>query len=137
MIKIKRISYIEEKREIIREMLTKSPETYNVVADIRDGNIVLIERPKAKYYIYIGKLNLAVSKCTCKTIHKLASELNNLIRSYNGTSLICKSRVKSEFGKRGILDKAYVMSVDNPYYKCSGDMMLYDKNVIKYNLGIV
>lgn len=50
---IKRASYIEEKRDIIREILTTSPKTYNVMADIRNGNIVLIERPKAKYYIKI------------------------------------------------------------------------------------
>lgn len=133
---IKRASYIEEKRDIIREILTTSPKTYNVMADIRNGNIVLIERPKAKYYIKIGKLKLSSSKYTQKIIHKLASELNTLIQRYNGKSLICKSRVKSEFGKSGLLDIAYVMSVDNPYYKCAGDMMLDDKNVIKYNLNI-
>lgn len=47
---------------------------------------------------------------------------------------MCKSRVKSEYGERGLLEVAYVKTVCNPHYKCAAEMILYDKNIIEYNL---
>lgn len=134
MITIKRTSKIEEKRAIVKEIISSKQKNYKVMIDLRNGNVVLIERTIAKYYIQIGKIKLKNIINTSKNINKLASDLNSLIQKYNGKSLICKSRVKSEYGKKGLLDIAFIMAVDNPYYKCAGDMQLYDRNVIEYNL---
>lgn len=134
MIIIDRNSDISEKREIIRCNIVPNPQIYNVVTDVRNGRIVLIERPTASYYIKIGKLNLGSVKCTRNNVNQLASILNGYVRAYNRQSLMCKSRVIPEYGKIGLLDVAYVKTVDNPHYKCAGDMKLYDKNVIEYNL---
>ena len=134
MITINRTSYIEEKREIIKTALSTAPKNYKTMVDLRNGNIILVERSKAKYYIQIGQLRLSSVAYTNKNISALASELTAQIKSYNKVSLICKSHVKSEYGSKGLLDAAFVMTVDNQHYKCAGAMNLYDKNVIDYYL---
>lgn len=134
MIIINRTSNIEEKREIIRNSISITPNKYKVMVDLRNGNITLIKRTQSKFYIQIGEIDLSSKRVTKKVISNLASALNSQIKGYNKDSLICKSHVKSEYGTSGLLDEAYVMTVDNPYYKCAGDMKLYDMNVINYYL---
>lgn len=134
MITIKRTSKIEEKREIIKNIISSNPRNYKIMIDLRNGNVILTERTTAKYYIQIGKINFKSVDYTVNHIKRLASDLNSQIQKYNSEALICKSRVKSEYGKKGLLDIAFVKAVDNPYYKCAGDMLLFDRNVIEYNL---
>lgn len=134
MITIKRNSYIEEKQEIIRRVVAKTSNKFKIMVDLRNGEIVMLKSTKAKYYIQIGEINITLPKITKKGICNLASNLNSQIQHYNAQSIICKSRVKSEYGKSGIIDEAYVKAVDNPHYKCAGKMQLYDRNVINYYL---
>ena len=134
MIIINRTSKIEEKREIIKNIIGSNPQNYKIMIDLRNGNVVLTKRTIARYYIQIGKINFKGVVNTNSNINRLASGLNSQIQKYNGEALICKSRVKSEYGKKGLLDIAFIKAVDNPHYKCAGDMLLYDRNVIEYNL---
>lgn len=53
--------------------------------------------------------------------------------------LICKTTILNEYKKyvaKADLDEcmemAYVVSVDNPYYKCAGEMMLYCKETFEW-----
>lgn len=134
MVTIDRNSNILEKREMIKRIISSNPQRYNVMIDMRNGRVALVGRTKSQYYINIGKLNLTSLECTEKNIKRQASNLNDFIRSYNSQSLMCKSRVKSEYGERGLLEVAYVKTVCNPHYKCASEMILYDKNIIEYNL---
>lgn len=134
MVTIDRNCNILEKREMIKHIITSKPKRYNVMIDMRNGRVALVGRTKSQYYINIGKLNLTSVECTEKNIKRQASNLNDYICAYNGQSLMCKSRVKSEYGDKGLLEVAYVKTVCNPHYKCAAGMILYDKNIIEYNL---
>lgn len=52
--------------------------------------------------------------------------------AYNG-SIICKSTAERLF--KGLnIEIAFICEIENPHYKCSTPMRLYDKNVIEYKM---
>jgi len=68
----------------------------------------------------------------------LRRSIKTIIHDYDkNPNIICQSEVIRKFGKKGLIDKAFVREVDNPHYKCAGKMRLYDVNVIKANTSIV
>ena len=139
---LKRENNISEIRDFV-EMKLVGNCTYNVLFDKRDNTFNFTKSKTDKdYYINIGKVkvedidNDSLSDYKLKTnINKTATALNKLIQSYNKSGcLVCYTTVVKEYGKKNVIEKAFVKEVDNPYYKSSSAMKLYDKNVIEYNL---
>lgn len=139
---LERESNISDVRDFVEIELVGNC-AYNVMFDKRDNTIKLSKtKTEKEYYIQLGKLkvedidNESLSEFKIKTnIKKTATALNKLIKSYNKSGcLVCYTTVVKEYGKNNVTEKAFVKEVDNPYYKCSAPMKLYDKNVIEYNI---
>ncbi len=134
MIKIDRNINQNDREELVKELIQSQPKKFSVAIDLRDGKIVLGVDFKAKFYNVIGSIDLNLAVTNKRTYKEKASELYRIIKKYNAESLICQSRVKSLFGIRGIMERALIKYVCNPYYKCAPEMKLYDRNVINYIL---
>lgn len=124
----------DERIEFLKSLIETNPDKYNVMVDLRTGNIRLLKSAKSKYYVHIGQIDLRNPKSTKLYIQKKGSELYQLIRKYNSTCLRCKTTVLKKYGKKGLIDKSFVVSLPNPHYKWFCDMELYDENVIMYYL---
>ncbi len=131
---LKRETNSFEREEFIKSVIETSPKGYKVYVDLRNGTIKLFNSTKSKCYLEIGEIDFRNPQTTKKYIQQKGSELYKLIKKYNSTCLRCKTTVKKTYGVEGLIDKSFVVSVPNPYYKCSYDMELYDENVIKYYL---
>lgn len=133
-----RESYADERQELIANLKAGK---YTVVVDLRNGTIRLLKSFTAKYYKEIGKIVIPKidpnGKKTenKKTITSKATELHNIIKSYNSKCSITKGRVTERYGKKGLIDEAFIVELANPYYRTSGGMKLYDENVIQYHLN--
>lgn len=131
---LKRETYSYEREEFIKNVIETNPDKYKVFVDLRNGNIRLLKSTKSRYYIEIGEIDFRSPQNIKKYIQQKGSELYKLVKNYNSTCLRCKTTIKKKYGVEGLIDKSFVVSVPNPYYKCSNDMELYDENVIQYYL---
>lgn len=106
---------------------------YVVVLDMRSNTIKLQKSCTAEYNIQLGKIELT-EQDTETYLRSKSSELYQMFKKYNKVSLICKTNVVKTYGKNAMTQKAFVDYVDNPYYKCSAPMQLFDENIIKYEM---
>lgn len=136
MIRIERTSKIEVIQNAIREDWAKA---YHIVIDQRNGDIVLMTRlSKTPHYIKVGEAKRTPEmRLNSRNVQKMATQVRKAVDEYNRTCYICYSKAVGVYGKKNVIDEAFVKEVDNPYYKCAGAMRLYDKNVIEYNLNMV
>lgn len=122
-------------RYYVTNAIKNEIEKIYVMIDRSDGCVVLMEsKSRRKNYIFLGSVKTNGVKKTIKNINAIASEINKIKKKYDKESYICYSRAISEYGKKNVSDKAFIKEVDNPYYKCSAPMKLYDKNVIEFYL---
>lgn len=134
MKRLKRNSKIDVIRECVRECFRDGNHNYHLVIDKRNGDVVLLRRWSATQYFHkIGEV-CTKTKMTEKNVSKIASQLLKDIKAYDLTSRICFSKAVEAYGKRNVIDEAFLRKVDNPHYKCAAPMRLYDKNVIEYHL---
>lgn len=131
---LKRETNSYERKEFIKNVIATNPKRYKVFVDLRNGSIKLFNTTKSRCYLEIGEIDFRNPQNTNKYIQQKGSELYKLIKDYNSTCLRCKTTIKKKYGVEGLIDKSFVVSVPNPYYKCSYDMELYDENVIQYYL---
>lgn len=102
-----------------------------VAIDLTDGRIVLDDKsPNGEQYKKIGEVQIESDKKTKKNIAHIATEVNKIIRDYDG--YITLGRAKKEYGKDMDIEVGFIKEVDNPHYKCAAPMRLYDKNVLEY-----
>jgi hypothetical protein len=131
---IKRNCTINVIRSFVSDEIQNGGNTYKIAIDNRNGNIVFIRRnTQCKYYNIIGSVDLSSLKPTKKSVLLKATEIHNVISAYNKTCYITYTRAVSEYGKKNVIDSAFVKEVENPYYKSASPMRLYDKNVLAYN----
>jgi len=124
---------IDSYRVCVRKAIENELERMYVMIDRRDGYVVLMStKSRSKNYIHLGMVKTKGEKPTIRNINSIASEISKMVRKYNHESYICYSRAISEYGKKNVTDMAFIKEVDNPYYKCSAPMKLYDKNVIEF-----
>lgn len=136
MKKFKRETLKDDFIPFVREDAKNGGGKYIMMIDNRDGNLVLMSRAsKAKYYTRIGKVKTSLSKLTLRNVNKVASEMRNNLIAYNKRTFVCYSRAVSEYGKRNVVDKAFIKYVENPHYHCAPYMRLYDRNVIEYYMN--
>lgn len=98
----------------------------------------LPEKNRAKALLPIGIIKKSKSeKGYNKELLKIDS--GKVISYMRDLPLICKTTILNEYKKyvaKADLDEcmemAYVVSVDNPYYKCAGEMMLYCKETFEW-----
>lgn len=103
--------------------------TYYVYVKLTTGEIVILKRFTEKdtdKFKFIG-----VAKGAGK---ELLKSLKDVIYEYNNLCRMTKTEVIKKFGKKGIMECAFICTRPNPHYKCAGDMTWYDKYVIKANL---
>ena len=101
---------------------------YYIAVDLTDGRIVFMtHKSKSDKYHFIGHIpkNNDTSMNTARVIKQAHKE-------YKMDAYICKTTAIKEYGRKNVTDKAYITEVDNPYYKCSAPMVIYDRNVIEY-----
>ncbi len=126
---------IEYLRNLVRQDMEKGGHSYYIMVDKRNGDVVLMNsKSDAAFYTHIGKVKTSQVKNTKKNINALATQIHKAIAAYNKTCYITYSRAVSEYGKKNVIDEAFVKTADNPYYKCAGQMRLYDKNIIQYHI---
>lgn len=134
---IDRNSTIDVIRSFVSDEINNGGNTYNVAIDNRNGSIAFVRRKtKCKYYNIIGKVDLSSLKPTKKNVLSKATEIHNVISTYNKTCYITYTRAVSEYGKKNVIDSAFIKEVENPHYKSASPMRLYDKNVLEYNSKI-
>lgn len=128
--KIKRQEcYLKDLRGKLLPIIGNARVTYYVYVKLITGEIVILKsftEKDSEKYKFIG-----VAQGTGKDLLK---ELKTVIYDYNKLCKMTKSEVVKEYGKKGLMDCAYICTLPNPIYKCAGDMTWYDKYVIKANL---
>ena len=82
----------DERIEFLKSLIETNPDKYNVMVDLRTGNIRLLKSTKSKYYVHIGQIDLRNPKSTKLYIQKKGSELYQLIRKLllSGKTFISK-----------------------------------------------
>lgn len=136
MRKFERTTSIKTWRDFVREDIEKGGNSYYVMIDLRDRNIVLMShKSKAKNYVPIGAVKTKGEKTTVRNVNKLAGQIRSAVKTSNDKSIICYSRAVSEYGRKNVTDVAFVKGADNPHYKCAAPMKLYDRNVIEFYKG--
>lgn len=85
---------------------------------------LLKSESKNNKYIFLGIAN--------GDRETLIRGISKILKDYDRSPNIrCKSYILNTYGKKGLIDKAMVKEMDNPYYKCAEKMKMYDINVIK------
>ena len=134
MITIKRNSTIDVIRSFVNDEIQNGGNIYNVAIDNRNGSIEFVGRKTScKYYNIVGSVDLTSLKPTKKNVLAKATEIRRMISAYDKTCYMTYSRAVSQYGKKNVIDSAFIKEVDNPHYKSAWPMRLYDKNVIEYN----
>ena len=134
---IGRNSKIDVIRSFVNDEIQNGGNTYNVAIDNRNGSIAFVgKKTRCKYYNTIRKVDLLGLKPIKKNVLSKATEILKMIRAYNKTCYITYSKAVSEYGKKNVIESAFIKEVDNPHYSSAWPMRLYDKNVIEYNLRI-
>ena len=108
----------------------------DVLSDDISGNVFIYFDPvkivykllksesKNNQYIFLGIAN--------GDRETLIRGISRILKDYDQSPNIrCKSYILDTYGKKGLIDKAMIKEVKNPYYRCAGTMKLYDINVIK------
>ena len=61
----------DERIEFLKSLIETNPDKYNVMVDLRTGNIRLLKSTKSKYYVHIGQIDLRNPKSTKLYIQKV------------------------------------------------------------------
>lgn len=122
---------LNDLRELLLPNLGISRVTFYVYVNLMTGEIVALKRFAEKdptKYKFIG-----VAKGVGK---ELIKELKTVIYDYDKMCKLTKTQVIRQFGTKGLMKCAYICTLPNPFYKCAGDMIWFDKYVIKTNLAM-
>ena len=101
----------DERIEFLKSLIETNPDKYNVMVDLRTGNIRLLKSTKSKYYVHIGQIDLRNPKSTKLYIQKKGSELYQLIRKYEKTPPI-KSLIVYKIGVALVISSAVQIYVN-------------------------
>lgn len=120
---------LKELKDKLLPIIGDDTITFYVYVNLITGEILLLKK-------FVEKDNekfkfLGVASGSGK---ELISNLKNVIFDYNKLSKMTKTEVIKKFGKKGIMDCAYICTLSNPFYKCAGNMTWYDKYVIRANI---
>ena len=117
MKKFLRTTRIEEWRDFVRKDIEKGGNSYFVMIDLRDRDIVLMShKSKAKNYVPIGAVKTKGEKTTVRNVNKLAGQIRSAVKAYYDKSIICYSRAVSEYGRKNVTDVAFVSEFFTPMY---------------------
>lgn len=122
-------SYQELKNKLLSSLGTTRTKFY-VYVNLVTGEIIALKRfaeKDASKFKFIGEAK-GVGK-------ELIKELKTVIYDYDKMCKLTKTQVIRQFGTKGLMKCAYICTLPNPFYKCAGDMIWFDKYVIKTNLA--
>lgn len=104
-----------------------SMQTFQLVCNLEDNQFYLVHGRKRKSDRHIKTFNFRTERDRCL--------IQKAIQQYNSKTSICKTRLIAEYGKTGMMDVAFSRCLDNPYYKCAAKMVVYNQEVIEYQLN--
>lgn len=104
-----------------------SMQSFQLVCNLEDNQFYLVHGRKRKSDRHIKTFNFRREKDR--------GTILSAIQKYNSETSICKTRLIAEYGKKGMMDVAFSRYLDNPHYKCAAKMVVYNKEVIEYQLN--
>ena len=121
------LSEVQEKFKV-----TETTVRTNLYFDSENNYFIIGKNLRADKYIPIERLRFCLQNLSKKNIRSVHSGIYQAVRKWEKENKvrICGSHARSITKNERILSKAFVCEKDNPYYKCSSPMKLYDKNVI-------
>lgn len=104
-----------------------SMQSFQLVCNLEDNQFYLVHGRKRKSDRHIASFNFRKERDR--------SKIREAIKKYNSDTSICKTRLLDVYGKKGMMDVAFSRYLDNPYYKCAAPMVVYNQEVIDYQLN--